>query len=38
MKTAGVDESILTFRGTAHVFESQDDAVSGIPRQPREAR
>ena len=30
VKTAGVDESILTFRGTAHVFESQDDAVSGI--------
>jgi dihydroxy-acid dehydratase len=30
VKTAGVDESILTFRGTARVFESQDDAVSGI--------
>ncbi|MDO8977718.1 MAG: dihydroxy-acid dehydratase [Afipia sp.] len=30
VKTAGVDESILTFRGKAHVFESQDDAVSGI--------
>ena len=30
VKTAGVDESILNFRGTAHVFESQDDAVSGI--------
>jgi dihydroxy-acid dehydratase len=30
VKTAGVDGSILTFRGTAHVFESQDDAVSGI--------
>jgi len=30
VKTAGVDESILTFRGPAHVFESQDSAVSGI--------
>ncbi len=30
VKTAGVDESILTFRGAAHVFESQDSAVSGI--------
>lgn len=30
VKTAGVDESILTFSGPAHVFESQDDAVSGI--------
>ncbi len=30
VKTAGVDESILTFRGTARVFESQDAAVSGI--------
>ena len=30
VKTAGVDESILTFRGTARVYESQDDAVSGI--------
>ncbi len=30
VKTAGVDESILTFAGTARVFESQDDAVSGI--------
>ncbi|GAN80150.1 dihydroxy-acid dehydratase [Acidocella aminolytica] len=30
VKTAGVDESILTFRGTARVFESQDTAVSGI--------
>ncbi len=30
VKTAGVDESILTFRGKAHVFESQDDAVSAI--------
>ncbi|MDF2619701.1 MAG: dihydroxy-acid dehydratase [Xanthobacteraceae bacterium] len=30
VKTAGVDESILKFTGTAVVFESQDDAVSGI--------
>ena len=30
VKTAGVDESILTFTGTARVFESQDAAVSGI--------
>ncbi len=30
VKTAGVDESILTFRGQARVYESQDDAVSGI--------
>lgn len=30
VKTAGVDESILTFTGTAHIFESQDDAVLGI--------
>ncbi|MGE4481016.1 dihydroxy-acid dehydratase [Acidocella sp.] len=30
VKTAGVDESILTFKGTARVFESQDAAVSGI--------
>ncbi|MDE2515753.1 MAG: dihydroxy-acid dehydratase, partial [Rhodospirillales bacterium] len=30
VKTAGVDEALLTFRGTAHVFESQEDAVSGI--------
>ncbi len=30
VKTAGVDESILTFTGTAVVFESQDDAVAGI--------
>ena len=30
VKTAGVDESILTFSGVAHVFESQDDAVTGI--------
>jgi dihydroxy-acid dehydratase len=30
VKTAGVDESILTFRGTARVYESQDAAVAGI--------
>lgn len=30
VKTAGVDESILKFTGTATVFESQDDAVSAI--------
>ena len=30
VKTAGVDESIWKFTGTARVFESQDDAVNGI--------
>ncbi|MDP7149834.1 MAG: dihydroxy-acid dehydratase [Paracoccaceae bacterium] len=30
VKTAGVDESILKFTGSAKVFESQDDAVNGI--------
>ena len=30
VKTAGVDESILTFEGPAIVFESQDDAVKHI--------
>jgi dihydroxy-acid dehydratase len=30
VKTAGVDESIFNFRGTARVFESQDDACDGI--------
>lgn len=30
VKTAGVDDSILTFRGTAKVYESQDAAVAGI--------
>jgi dihydroxy-acid dehydratase len=30
VKTAGVDESILKFSGPARVYESQDDAVSGI--------
>ncbi len=30
VKTAGVDESILTFSGPARIFESQDAAVEGI--------
>ncbi|WP_026376129.1 dihydroxy-acid dehydratase [Aestuariibacter salexigens] len=30
VKTAGVDESILTFTGPAKVYESQEDAVQGI--------
>ncbi|WPL15874.1 Dihydroxy-acid dehydratase [Thiorhodovibrio winogradskyi] len=30
VKTAGVDASILRFRGNARVFESQEDAVQGI--------
>ena len=30
VKTAGVDDSCLVFRGPAKVFESQDDAVSAI--------
>ncbi len=30
VKTAGVDESILVFKGRARVFESQDDAVNAI--------
>lgn len=30
VKTAGVDESILTFHGKAKVYESQEAAVSGI--------
>ncbi|TFL15461.1 dihydroxy-acid dehydratase [Pusillimonas caeni] len=30
VKTAGVDESILTFTGTARVYESQESAVEGI--------
>jgi dihydroxy-acid dehydratase len=30
VKTAGVDASILTFKGPARVFESQDAAVDGI--------
>ncbi|RKF21526.1 dihydroxy-acid dehydratase [Alginatibacterium sediminis] len=30
VKTAGVDDDNLVFRGPARVFESQDDAVAGI--------
>jgi len=30
VKTAGVDEEMLTFSGPARVFESQDEAVEGI--------
>jgi dihydroxy-acid dehydratase len=30
VKTAGVDDSILVFEGTAHVTESQDEAVANI--------
>ncbi|MDP2562619.1 dihydroxy-acid dehydratase [Psychrobium sp. 1_MG-2023] len=30
VKTAGVDESCLTFSGPARIFESQDSAVEGI--------
>ncbi|MDR2120015.1 MAG: dihydroxy-acid dehydratase [Tannerella sp.] len=30
VKTAGVDESLLTFTGTAKVFHSQEDACEGI--------
>lgn len=30
VKTAGVDASILNFKGTARVFESQDDTCRGI--------
>ncbi len=30
VKTAGVDESIWVFKGTARVFESQDEAASAI--------
>ncbi len=30
VKTAGVDESILTFKGPARIFESQDSAVNAI--------
>ncbi|GAB5039897.1 dihydroxy-acid dehydratase 1 [Bartonella henselae] len=30
VKTAGVDQSILTFKGPARIFESQDSAVSAI--------
>ncbi len=34
VKTAGVDEENLTFRGPARVFESQDTAVAGIWTAP----
>jgi len=30
VKTAGVDESILTFTGPARIFESQEDSVSAV--------
>lgn len=30
VKTAGVDESIFTFKGPARIYESQDDATNGI--------
>src|SRR5690606_28349472 len=30
VKTSGVDESILVFEGTAHVCESQEEAVANI--------
>ncbi len=30
VKTAGVDESVLKFKGPARVYESQDDACEGI--------
>ncbi|HKM14872.1 MAG TPA: dihydroxy-acid dehydratase [Marinospirillum sp.] len=30
VKTAGIDDSILVFRGTAHVTESQDEAVANV--------
>jgi len=30
IKTAGVDSSVFQFKGTARVFESQDDAIRGI--------
>ncbi len=35
VKTAGVDESIHVFSGTARVFESQDDGMTGVldPKQ-----
>lgn len=37
VKTAGVDESILVFSGTARVYESQDDAVNGILKREVQA-
>ena len=37
VKTAGVDDSILTFSGPARIFESQDAAVEGILKNQIEA-
>jgi dihydroxy-acid dehydratase len=37
VKTAGVPEEVWTFTGTAKVFESQEDAVSGILNKEVEA-
>lgn len=37
VKTAGVDDSILCFSGTAKIFESQDAAVQGILNDEVEA-
>ncbi|MDV7141333.1 dihydroxy-acid dehydratase [Tropicimonas sp. TH_r6] len=37
VKTAGVDANILQFSGSAKVFESQEDAVSGILNRKVEA-
>ncbi len=33
VKTAGIDESLFSFRGTARIFESQEDAVEGILKE-----
>jgi len=30
VKTAGIDESLFSFKGNARIFESQEDAVDGI--------
>jgi dihydroxy-acid dehydratase len=37
VKTAGVPEEVWTFRGTAKVYESQEDAVAGILNKEVEA-
>jgi dihydroxy-acid dehydratase len=37
VKTAGVPEEVWTFRGTAKVYESQEDAVAGILSKEVEA-
>jgi dihydroxy-acid dehydratase len=37
VKTAGVPEEVWTFRGTAKVYESQEDAVAGILNKDVEA-